>query len=342
MNISIEEKELFDALHNERVQDIKTFNKPDYKGLWGGVIDKYKEKAHFIYELIQNADDVEASRVEFKLEKDKLLFRHNGKIKFSISSVDDTKNKGHINAITAIGNSTKDESKGNTIGKFGVGFKAVFQYTKEPRIYDDKFWFKIEQFIIPTELSFDFKDRKKGETVFEFPFSSPQIAYSEIKERLQNLNNPILFLQNLKKINVTITGEDDIIYSKKLIESNEHGNIKHELFSIKNNKLSQKLHLFTKNVVIDDEKGKEISQYISAGYFLKNNGDIDTSNDQKVFCFFPTAENFRLKCVVHAPFLLVDNRQQLKEENLNYELKNLLAKLASEALPILRDRKSVV
>ena len=219
MNISIEEKELFDALHNERVQDIKTFNKPDYKGLWGGVIDKYKEKAHFIYELIQNADDVEASRVEFKLEKDKLLFRHNGKIKFSISSVDDTKNKGHINAITAIGNSTKDESKGNTIGKFGVGFKAVFQYTKAPRIYDDKFWFKIEQFIIPTELSFDFKDRKKGETVFEFPFSSPQIAYSEIKERLQNLNNPILFLQNLKKINVTITGEDDIIYSKKLIES---------------------------------------------------------------------------------------------------------------------------
>ena len=46
---------------------------------------------------------------------------------------------GHINAITAIGFSSKnqtltDDVNDIKIGKFGVGFKAVFQYTTTPYI----------------------------------------------------------------------------------------------------------------------------------------------------------------------------------------------------------------
>ena len=49
------------------------------------------------------------------------------------------------------------------------------------------------------------------------------------------------------------------------------------------------------------------------------------------------AENFNLHCIVHAPFLLVDSRQQLKDDKVNSNLKSKLAELASEALLILRD-----
>ena len=53
-----EERDLFQALHEEKVQDSITFEKRDYRGLWRSVTDKYKEKAHFVYELLQNADVV--------------------------------------------------------------------------------------------------------------------------------------------------------------------------------------------------------------------------------------------------------------------------------------------
>lgn len=339
MNSKLSQKELdlFNALHEERKLDARTFSKPDYRGIWAGVVDKYKEKAHFVYELLQNADDAQATEAVFELDKKHLVFRHNGTVQFTVSSINETKKKGHINAITGVGNSTKNEKEGNTIGKFGVGFKAVFQYTDEPRIYDDKFWFKIENFIIPTALDEDYQGRNKGETLFDFPFSSPRESYNEIVDRLMNLNNPILFLRHLKQVKIEIPKSDPIVYKKDILETHTHGGITHELMSIRNNGKMDKVHMFTQEVKVTDENQKESFHYISVGYFLKKNGDLDETTERKVFCFFPTAESFKLKCVVHAPFLLVDSRQQLKDTNLNNDLKSLLADLAADALVLLRD-----
>lgn len=335
--LSQKDRELFDLLHQEKEDDTRTFNKPGYKGIWAGVVDKYKEKAHFVYELLQNADDAKATEATFTLEKERLIFRHNGTVQFTISSESDTVNKGHINAITGVGNSTKDEKKGNTIGKFGVGFKAVFQYTKVPHIYDDTFWFKIEQYIIPTLLEDDFPGRKEGETLFMFPFTSPTSSYQEIVQRLKNLDNPILFLRNLKTVVIEIPGEEKIIYDKSITFTRKKGDITHELLYLRNSGRYQRLHMFTKPIEIEDADRKKYKQYISVGYHLKDDGDLDDEIRGKVFCFFPTAENFNLHCIVHAPFLLVDSRQQLKDDSVNTNLKIKLAKLAAEALLILRD-----
>ena len=110
---------------------------------------------------------------------------------------------GHINAITSIGNSSKS-SDDNTIGKFGLGFKAVFQYTLTPYIYDNKYSFKIVDFMVPVLIEDNLEQRKENETAFVFPFNRPNIsadvAYTEILERLQNLEFPTLFLKNLKSV----------------------------------------------------------------------------------------------------------------------------------------------
>ena len=37
----------------------------------------YPDKAHFIYELLQNAEDAQATEVFFRLQEDKLFFTHN-------------------------------------------------------------------------------------------------------------------------------------------------------------------------------------------------------------------------------------------------------------------------
>lgn len=338
--MDINERELFNKLHNERLEDAKIFNKPDYRGFWTSITDKYKEKAHFVYELLQNADDARAKKVVFQLKPDCLVFRHDGSVQFSVSDVDDKEHKGHINSITGIGFSTKVQNI-NTIGKFGVGFKAVFQYTNEPYIYDDKFWFKIEQYIVPTALEEDYVDRQEGETVFVFPLKNSQQSYDEISKRLLFLDNPILFLHNLEEIKIDIQDKESILYTKKLLDEGQYNGqngkiIFHELISIGKDNDYQKIHMLSTEVFVDEDKKRTLP--ISVGYFLNENGDLDVSKDRKVFCFFSTEENFGLKCVVHAPFLLVDSRQNIKaDEKHNIEMKEALAKLTAEALVILRD-----
>ena len=65
-------------------------------GVWDGVVNKYSDQAHFIYELLQNADDVHAEHSRFILYSDKLLFAHDGKKHFTISNY-------HSRAVSADG-----------------------------------------------------------------------------------------------------------------------------------------------------------------------------------------------------------------------------------------------
>ena len=125
------EKKYFDILHNDRAESASMLEKPSMRGIKNSVVEKYSDQAHFIYELLQNADDAKATKVKFILEEKKLIFIHNGTRRFSVSnpnSEDDDSEKGFlgdVNAITSIANSNKTSA---SIGKFGVGFKAVFQY----------------------------------------------------------------------------------------------------------------------------------------------------------------------------------------------------------------------
>lgn len=208
-SLSKQQRELFDALHEDKVQDYKVFSKRDYGRLFSSLIDKYPETAHFVYELLQNAEDANASYVSILLKQNCLIFKHNGSKHFDVTPIDsDSPWVGDINSITGFGFSSKvadldseQEISTQKIGKFGVGFKSVFQYTDTPEIYDDTYCFKIENYIIPTLLEEDYPTRQKGETLFVFRFKEQNRAqaYDHIKKRLQNLKSPLLFLRNIKK-----------------------------------------------------------------------------------------------------------------------------------------------
>ena len=135
------EEEYFTELTRDRTENANTLDKPSMQGAKDNAVEKYSDQAHFIYELLQNADDAGATHARFILENNRLIFSHNGTRHFSISDPStekaDAENGclGDVNSITSIGNSSKSVSK-SKIGKFGVGFKAVFQYTSTPHIYD--------------------------------------------------------------------------------------------------------------------------------------------------------------------------------------------------------------
>ncbi len=75
---------------------------------------------HVITELLQNADDVEATTVEIRLTKQGMVFVHDGH-EFT---------EQHLRALCDIGETTK--KPGIHIGFMGIGFKATFARALNP------------------------------------------------------------------------------------------------------------------------------------------------------------------------------------------------------------------
>lgn len=337
--MNIQDERLFSLLSKDRAESADMLEKPSMRGIKNSVVEKYSDQAHFIYELLQNADDAKATNARFVLEPDKLIFAHNGTRHFSIT--DPAKEEedsasgqlGDINAITSIANSNKTEV---SIGKFGVGFKAVFQYTSTPHIYDPKFCFMINRFIVPTPIKSDFTGRREDETLFVFPFDHPERkandAYGDISDKLKNLSFPLLFLSELKEIKLQF-GAVSGLYGKSIVRTFTRGNTvaEHILLTKKiEDKLdSESLWLFSR---LDDSQRR-----YSVGFFMDANGHLKPVNEP-AFCFFPTKEATGLNFILHAPFLLTNSREGIRAGvSHNEKMIQCLAYLASDALVYLRD-----
>jgi len=154
--------------------------------------DFYPDRAHFVYELLQNAEDAGATHISFTLIPDRLICEHNGRV-FTLADV---------RSITGLHDSTKANTS-DKIGKFGVGFKSVFVYTQAPSIRSGDFAFRIVQLILPETMPSD--GLLQGQTRFEFPFDNPkkppQEAFTEIAAGLKELDEKtLLFLSSLQSV----------------------------------------------------------------------------------------------------------------------------------------------
>ena len=81
-----QEKLWFDALTSYRSKGADLLEEPFMRGVQRSVVDKYSDQAHFIYELLQNADDVKATTAKFILETNGLYFVHSGSVRFTVSN----------------------------------------------------------------------------------------------------------------------------------------------------------------------------------------------------------------------------------------------------------------
>lgn len=347
-----EQRRLLNKLTERMIEDEKVLSSVHYKGIKKSVVDKYSEKAHFVYELLQNADDARAKSARFVLLPDRLIFAHDGTKLFNVTDIDTEKDDsenhrlGHVNSITSIGLSTKEEDQA-TIGKFGMGFKAVFQYTTTPHIYSPGFYFKIEKMVIPYELTEDHPDRKENETLFDLEFNNeknpaPQ-AYKKIFEKLHALSFPTLFLRYLQEVTIIIDGET-LVYKKAVKEMHRFMAPEDEKFSVtvarRVDYLEQSIGeekntgmwLFSRRVLTDTGR-----HMIYVGYGINNEGHL-CKISKPVFCFFPTTVDSHLNFIIHAPFLLTDSREGIiAGEKHNEEMIECLADLATDALELLRD-----
>ena len=161
-------------------------------GITNLLTELYPDNAHFIYELLQNAEDTKANSVRFTLSDNAIRFEHNGCRLFDLKD---------INSITSIGVSSKRDEE-TSIGKFGVGFKAVFAYTNTPEVHSGNLHFRIHDMVVPKLLP---NTVSEGATAFRFPFDNPKKtparAVKEIDRGLRALaDNTLLFLNHIREI----------------------------------------------------------------------------------------------------------------------------------------------
>lgn len=318
------EQEWFDKLTAKRTQLAKQLKDPAAAGFWHSVVDKYSDEAHFINELLQNSDDALASTVNIKLYADRIEYSHNGTVAFSISDPDKEgkdAERGHLNAITSIGASTK--GGGNAIGKFGIGFKSVFRYTDCPHIEDDNFSFEIHDYIVPIKADRGQIHRTKGETTFSLPLKNAEKDYPDILKKLQTLYRPLLFLSHLRRIHWEADGKEGN-YQLNILAQEQIGHIQYDFVQLKRE--------------VEETCESFLYHRYKAGCAIAisatETGDPQPlSHEENIFCFFPTKVRNPFPFVIHAPFLLTDNREGIKfHESWNQQQIRLLGEMAGDAL----------
>ena len=299
----------------------------------------YPDNAHFVYELLQNAEDAKATEVKFVLKPDCIEFTHNGTKLFSMEDID---------AITSIGNTNKQNDYTN-IGKFGVGFKAVFSYTKTPEIRSGHFHFRIRNLVVPEIDGLSSPTVEKKITQFSFLFNNPnkppERCLLEIKRNLQELDeNTLLFLKHIRKINYILpdnsigtlerTEEQDKDNLIKILHKVPASDFPHENFFLR----------FDRTVEVLDEEGIQRECRISIAYSMerspKNANDwrIIPIKSGKACIYFPAVkETSKLLFHLHAPFASSVARDSIRDCPSNDALRNQLADLFVDSLTFIRD-----
>jgi hypothetical protein len=155
----------------------------------------YSERTHFLFELIQNAEDAGATEVAFELFEDRLELRHDGR---PFTEAD-------VRGVCGVGQGSKSLT---AIGQFGIGFKSVYAYTKTPRVYSGGEHFGIESYVRPFAVS---PVSVGTGTLFVFPFDLDTVpgalAVQEISAALNALQPRILlFLSRISRLRVDGVG----------------------------------------------------------------------------------------------------------------------------------------
>ena len=154
----------------------------------------YSERTHFIFELIQNAEDAGATELAFELFEDRLEVRHDGR---PFTEAD-------VRGVCGVGQSGKSADL-TKIGKFGIGFKSVYAYTKTPSVHSSDEHFRIERYVRP--FAADPLAGPASGTVFVFPFDHDTLAAAvagpEIAAALNRIEpGTLLFLRNIERVRV--------------------------------------------------------------------------------------------------------------------------------------------
>ena len=314
------------AQENERRYGEETEHLRIYKRL-------YSDKTHFVSELIQNADDSKSQHLELQLDSNALFVWNDGR-QFT---EEDVRN------ICSLGLSDKDLTQ---IGTFGIGFKAVYNYTDSPEIYSGIEWFLIRDLIKPEVIDVDKITPKiathlnKGRTVFQLPFKNSlrREDIERLEMRLRDLDKrSLLFLRHLEAVHWRNT--DDTQGGSYFCHRFPHDKIQNASYvklqtSVNGaDQLTETFLVFRKEVqppqyVIDEllhqaedlkeeqriRRSAEELQPVEVAFKL-HDGGITMMNNCVLFAYLPTQIKTDLRFIIQARYQTTPARDNIPDYN---------------------------
>ena len=288
----------------------------------------YTDPTHFVYELLQNAEDAEAGKIAFCLAGDTLTVTHDGKA-FS---------REDIMSITTTGTTSKTDL--NAIGKFGVGFKSVFAVTDAPEIHSGDFCFRIENFIVPRPMSSPAAYSTASQTTIRLPLKNGGDGLREqIKKAISGFGaTAIIFLKNIKVLNWECkqSGESDFCEKSEHLEQCGN-NISAGVTKFRNKKSENCGEYFF--LRRHEELGGKLL-YLAAACRMQNGGIVKMKIAPRLSVYFPVEHvNPGLSFMLHVPYRTTPARETCDFGDAdNKMLTEMAAGFIADALPILRDK----
>ena len=303
--------------------------------------DLYTETERFIFELLQNADDLpnhnKQVEVKFVFLANHLLVLHNGQ----------AFNHSNIDAICSISKSTKSKDLEQT-GYKGIGFKSVFSDSECVYISSGDFSFKFDRNYsghksidkTPWQIKPIWVERHQYpqeiqaySDFFNYPVSTAlkvgQEKIGDYKTKIEKLfQDPriILFLRHVISIKVerlTTSARTDIAITKvkqgDCYKINSNGNITNWIVQDFNFEVSQELRDAMENDRKVPPKLKSVKQSkVSFAAQLDNDQLLAVPNNQSVlFTYLPTnVKDYQFPFLVNADFLTTANRQSIHIDNI--------------------------
>jgi hypothetical protein len=271
----------------------------------------YPDKTHFILELLQNAEDVGATKVVFELSRDRLIVKHDAERVFD---------EDDVRGICGVGEGTKSGDL-NKIGTFGIGFKSVYAYTKSPEIHSGDEHFKIENYIHPIETD-PLEPKPPWTTLFILKFNNkekrPIDAYNEIAGRLKNLKaKTLLFLRSVNEVEYKIENDQSGLYLRE--KQSENDSVRRVEIIGHNNGIEEDERWLVFEKPIDTTDPNK-SVFIEIGFRLIVNKKTETETVQPLsqsplIVFFPTEKETNLGFLIQGPYKTTPARDNIPKDD---------------------------
>jgi hypothetical protein len=285
----------------------------------------YSERTHFIFELIQNAEDAGATDLAFELFEDRLELRHDGR---PFTEAD-------VRGVCGVGQSDKAADL-TAIGKFGIGFKSVYAYTKSPRIYSGGEAFRIESYVRPFAAAAR-AGGAVGETWFVFPFDHDvvpaEVAAREIAAALGALQPRILlFLRNVTRLRTGGPAAQASVVQRSVAARPVAGRpgAARQVTVARDGRREEWLAW---QRPVQGHPGQQVE-----AVFRLEGGRITAVSESPLTVFFPTQKETFLGFLIQGPYRTTPARDNIPADDpSNQALVRQTAALLADVLPELRD-----
>jgi hypothetical protein len=308
--------------------------------------DLNSEKAHFIFELIQNAEDndyADGITPTLRFRVNEIEIEGKRQIALIVENNETGFQEKHVDAICKVGHSTKSKSQGY-IGEKGIGFKSVFRITSCPYIFSNGFHFSLPEkdeetdlgHIVPKWVDNIPAGIEQDWTNIVLPINEKNTSVKQVIKALMDIApETILFLKKLKTIKIEVSTpeanyeidieKDDtkapLIELTYLKEEDHQENVISSIYWMATEP-------FEKPKEINHEKRKGInSRDVSVAILLDNE-----VHSEELFAYLPVWNSTGLPFLVNADFILVGSRENIHiDEDWNKWLRDNIAEVYKKA-----------